>query len=78
MPERIIDFNADMGEGYGPWRMGDDAAMLTEDWRPRTPRPAVAVPLSLAGQLQYIRVRMIDRLEAIDNRAAHQGHTAGL
>lgn len=28
MPERIIDFNADMGEGYGPWRMGDDAAML--------------------------------------------------
>lgn len=28
MPGRIIDFNADMGEGYGPWRMGDDAAML--------------------------------------------------
>lgn len=28
MPLRTIDLNADMGEGYGPWRMGDDAAML--------------------------------------------------
>lgn len=28
MPGRVIDFNADMGEGYGPWRMGDDAAMF--------------------------------------------------
>ncbi len=24
-----IDLNADLGEGYGAWRMGDDAAMLT-------------------------------------------------
>jgi UPF0271 protein len=23
-----IDFNSDMGEGYGAWRMGDDAALL--------------------------------------------------
>lgn len=23
-----IDLNSDLGEGYGPWRMGDDAAML--------------------------------------------------
>jgi len=23
-----IDFNCDMGEGYGAWRMGDDAALL--------------------------------------------------
>ncbi|MCG7391934.1 5-oxoprolinase subunit PxpA [Microvirga sp. ACRRW] len=23
-----IDLNCDMGEGYGPWRMGDDEAML--------------------------------------------------
>lgn len=23
-----IDLNADLGEGYGPWKMGDDAAML--------------------------------------------------
>lgn len=23
-----IDLNADLGEGYGPWHMGDDAAML--------------------------------------------------
>jgi len=23
-----IDLNCDMGEGFGPWRMGDDAAML--------------------------------------------------
>jgi UPF0271 protein len=23
-----IDLNADLGEGYGPWRMGDDAALL--------------------------------------------------
>ncbi len=23
-----IDLNADLGEGYGPWAMGDDAAML--------------------------------------------------
>ncbi len=23
-----IDLNADLGEGFGPWRMGDDAAML--------------------------------------------------
>ncbi len=25
---RTIDLNADLGEGYGPWSMGDDAAML--------------------------------------------------
>lgn len=25
---RTIDLNADMGEGFGPWRMGDDAALL--------------------------------------------------
>ncbi len=23
-----VDLNADMGEGYGPWKMGDDAALL--------------------------------------------------
>lgn len=23
-----VDLNSDMGEGFGPWRMGDDAAML--------------------------------------------------
>lgn len=25
---RRIDLNADLGEGYGPWAMGDDAALL--------------------------------------------------
>lgn len=25
---RNIDLNADMGEGFGPWQMGDDAALL--------------------------------------------------
>jgi 5-oxoprolinase (ATP-hydrolysing) subunit A len=25
---RRIDLNADLGEGFGPWAMGDDAAML--------------------------------------------------
>lgn len=25
---RKVDLNADMGEGFGPWRMGDDAALL--------------------------------------------------
>src|SRR6185503_19096279 len=24
-----IDLNSDLGEGYGPWRMGDDTAMLS-------------------------------------------------
>ena len=24
-----IDLNSDMGEGFGPWRMGDDEAMLS-------------------------------------------------
>jgi UPF0271 protein len=24
----VVDLNADLGEGYGPWVMGDDAAML--------------------------------------------------
>lgn len=24
-----IDLNSDLGEGFGPWRMGDDAAMLS-------------------------------------------------
>lgn len=28
MPAKRINLNADLGEGYGPWRMGDDAAML--------------------------------------------------
>ena len=23
-----IDLNSDLGEGFGPWRMGDDGAML--------------------------------------------------
>jgi hypothetical protein len=26
-----IDLNADLGEGYGPWRMGEDEAMLATD-----------------------------------------------
>lgn len=26
--DRRIDLNADLGEGYGPWSMGDDRAML--------------------------------------------------
>ncbi|MDH5798161.1 MAG: LamB/YcsF family protein [Paracoccaceae bacterium] len=25
---RSVDLNSDMGEGFGPWRMGDDAALL--------------------------------------------------
>jgi UPF0271 protein len=25
---RKVDLNADIGEGFGPWRMGDDAALL--------------------------------------------------
>ena len=25
---RTVDLNADMGEGFGPWAMGDDAALL--------------------------------------------------
>ncbi|MEQ9257783.1 MAG: 5-oxoprolinase subunit PxpA [Roseovarius sp.] len=25
---KTVDLNADMGESYGPWRMGDDAALL--------------------------------------------------
>lgn len=28
MPELRINLNADLGEGYGPWTMGDDEAML--------------------------------------------------
>ena len=28
MAERVIDLNSDLGEGYGAWRMADDAAML--------------------------------------------------
>ena len=28
MPSKQINLNADLGEGYGPWHMGDDAAML--------------------------------------------------
>jgi len=28
MPRAAINLNADLGEGFGPWRMGDDAAML--------------------------------------------------
>lgn len=23
-----VDLNSDMGEGFGPWPMGDDAALL--------------------------------------------------
>lgn len=26
---RMIDLNADLGEGFGPWSMGDDAGMLS-------------------------------------------------
>ena len=26
---RIIDLNSDLGEGFGPWSMGDDATMLS-------------------------------------------------
>ena len=28
MPIKPINLNADLGEGFGPWQMGDDAAML--------------------------------------------------
>ena len=26
---RTLDLNSDLGEGFGPWTMGDDAAMLS-------------------------------------------------
>jgi len=29
MTRRTIDLNSDLGEGFGPWAMGDDATMLT-------------------------------------------------
>ena len=25
---RRVDLNADLGESFGPWRLGDDAALL--------------------------------------------------
>ena len=25
---RTIDINSDLGEAYGPWKMGEDAAMM--------------------------------------------------
>lgn len=28
MGGRTVDLNSDIGEGFGPWRMGDDAALL--------------------------------------------------
>ncbi|WP_425093655.1 LamB/YcsF family protein [Tropicimonas sp. S265A] len=28
MGAQVIDINSDMGEGFGPWKMGDDAALL--------------------------------------------------
>ena len=28
MSTRTVDLNADLGEGYGPWRMGDDEVLL--------------------------------------------------
>jgi UPF0271 protein len=28
MPNGVIDLNSDVGEGYGVWRMGDDAALI--------------------------------------------------
>ena len=27
--QKVIDLNADLGEGFGPWLMGDDSAMLS-------------------------------------------------
>jgi UPF0271 protein len=28
MPDAVVDLNADLGESFGAWRIGDDAAML--------------------------------------------------
>ena len=28
MAQQLINLNADLGEGFGAWRMGDDAALL--------------------------------------------------
>ena len=28
-PTKKIDLNSDLGEGLGPWRMGDDPTMLS-------------------------------------------------
>ena len=32
-----VDLNSDMGEGFGPWSMGDDAAMLISSRPPIWP-----------------------------------------
>jgi UPF0271 protein len=29
MPERVIDINADIGEGFGHWKLGDDSALTS-------------------------------------------------
>jgi UPF0271 protein len=28
-PKRLIDLNSDLGESFGPWKMGDDSTMLS-------------------------------------------------
>ena len=42
-----VDLNADLGEGFGPWRMGDDAALLglvtSRDYRVSRMDPSVPV-----------------------------------
>ena len=37
-----MDLNADLGEGFGIWRLGDDEALL--DWSPAPTSPAASTP----------------------------------
>jgi 5-oxoprolinase (ATP-hydrolysing) subunit A len=58
-----IDLNADPGEGFGVWRLGDDDAMLGIVTSANVACGSVCVHGDLPGAVQ-IATAMHDRLEA--------------
>ena len=48
-----VDLNSDMGEGFGPWPLGDDAALLgvVTSAKIAAPRPFNRIILSVAAEL---------------------------
>ena len=55
-----IDLNSDLGEGFGPWRMGDDAAMLDIVTSPRQSGSRLSCQLIASAALDGIVLHVPD------------------
>ena len=76
--QRTIDLNADLGERFGVWRLGDDEAMLRLVTSANIARGLHAILFELranvSGGHQFVRAGAAAAAERIRSQKIHVGH----